>query len=102
MRSTSSLRRSSERFAQQRLAAQALKQRYSEQLAARTYSLDPKIIPFRRIKCALSLSKGTHIRRASTSSARIKRPPVAPAGGSQAPKISFATVTADIARGQPA
>jgi hypothetical protein len=39
MRWTSSPRRSSERFTQQRLVAQALKQRYSEQPAARTYGV---------------------------------------------------------------
>ena len=81
MRSTSSPRRSSERFAQQRLAAQALKQRYSEPLAARTFGV-------RRLP-------------APSGTDDLKRE-CCRVGGNQAPKISFATVTADIVWGQPA
>jgi len=58
-----------------------LKQRYSEQLAARTY--------------------GVRHRPAPSGTDDLKRE-CCGVGGSQAPKISFATVTADIARGQPA
>ena len=81
MLSTSSPRRSSKGFAQQRLAAQALKQRYSEPLAAQTYGVRRLLAPSGR----------NDLKRECCG-----------VGGSQAPKISFATVTADIARGQPA